>query len=335
MRVAMTLLARDEADVVDSWLRYHLARGVDLVVATDHRSRDGTSEILREHARDGRVVVFREEAEALRQDEWTTRMSRLAATQYGAEWVIPSDADEFWWPREGTFAEVLEAVPHRFGVVRGLMRHFVLRPGDGAPLERLVLRARASTDLTSPYHGQVKVTHRAVADVRLGFGNHDAEGRDLRVLRDWFPFEVLHFPLRSIAQLESKFVARPSLGQHITRARGLLLGGALARFLAETLVDDEAAETGLRDGSLVRDTRLRDALRALDRTGLLPDPSPLTLGEDADLVLDAGVALDLDSAVLADRRCSELEHAVAVLEARGSLPRRLARWAGRRRRSAS
>ena len=53
MRIAMTLVVRDEADIVGTWLDYHLASGVDVVIATDHRSVDGTSEILREHARDG------------------------------------------------------------------------------------------------------------------------------------------------------------------------------------------------------------------------------------------------------------------------------------------
>ena len=102
MRIAMTLVVRDEADIVGTWLDYHLASDVSLVIATDHRSVDGTSEILREHERDGRVVLLREEGDVLRQAEWVTRMSRLAATEHGADWVIPSDADEFWWPRGGS-----------------------------------------------------------------------------------------------------------------------------------------------------------------------------------------------------------------------------------------
>ena len=57
MRIVMTLLVQNEADIVDTWLRYHLARGVDVVIVTDHRSDDGTSEVLHEHARDGTVVV--------------------------------------------------------------------------------------------------------------------------------------------------------------------------------------------------------------------------------------------------------------------------------------
>ncbi len=42
MKLVMTLRARDEADVVDAQIAFHLNAGVDFVVATEHRSQDGT-----------------------------------------------------------------------------------------------------------------------------------------------------------------------------------------------------------------------------------------------------------------------------------------------------
>ena len=42
MKIVMTLLARDERDIVEQHLAFHLAAGVDLVIVTDHASSDGT-----------------------------------------------------------------------------------------------------------------------------------------------------------------------------------------------------------------------------------------------------------------------------------------------------
>jgi hypothetical protein len=99
MRLVMTLLVRDEADVVDAQIAHHLAAGVDHVVATDNRSTDGTTDILERWEATGRLSLIRESGDNLRQSEWVTRMARLAATELAADWIINTDADEFWWPR--------------------------------------------------------------------------------------------------------------------------------------------------------------------------------------------------------------------------------------------
>ncbi len=60
MKLVMTLLARDEADVVDAHLAFHLNAGVDFVVATDNGSEDGTTEILERYERAGHLHLIRE-----------------------------------------------------------------------------------------------------------------------------------------------------------------------------------------------------------------------------------------------------------------------------------
>ncbi|HZO50953.1 MAG TPA: glycosyltransferase family 2 protein [Gaiellaceae bacterium] len=331
MKVVMTLLVRDEADVVGDHLRYHLERGVDFVVATDHRSCDGTTDILREHERAGHLRLIREHGEALRQSEWVTRMARLAATELGADWVISSDADEFWWPREGSLREVLAAVPPRFGAVRGIWRHFVLRPDSPEPFyERMTVRRRPDPDWTSPYHVQVKVVHRADPQVVVSKGNHDAVGERLVLLREWYPFEILHFPLRSRDQLLRKYRAAATAGRlgeggrlprHTSAVEAALREGGEERVYRDFLVDDGALARGLADGRLFEDRRLRDVLagdaRGSERRPTLADD--LALAEEIDALHLHDAATRLRARVEAlDGRVSALERLASVARARAT-----------------
>ena len=148
----------------------------------------------------------------MRQDVWVTRMARLAAVEYGADWVIHSDADEFWWPRGGTLKDVLATVPDRYGVVRGCWRHFLPRPDDGAFFaERMTVRLATPAhpgEKSTIFHAHQKVAHRARRDAEVERGNHNADGSGLVPLRAWHPIEVLHFSFRSVAQLERKGARR-------------------------------------------------------------------------------------------------------------------------------
>ena len=81
MILAQTLVVRDEADVVDAQIAYHLAAGVDVVVATDHQSEDGTTAILEAYERQGVLRLLRESG-PVREDVWRTgwRASRRASS---------------------------------------------------------------------------------------------------------------------------------------------------------------------------------------------------------------------------------------------------------------
>ena len=46
MKLAMTLIVRNEADIIEDNLRYHRAQGVDFFIVLDNGSTDGTVEIL-------------------------------------------------------------------------------------------------------------------------------------------------------------------------------------------------------------------------------------------------------------------------------------------------
>jgi hypothetical protein len=293
VKVVMTLLVRDEEEIVDEHLRYHLESGVDFVIATDHRSVDGTPEILRRYEREGCLHLIREDREEYLQPVYVTRMARLAATDFAADWVINADADEFWWPRDGSFRDIFESVPSRFGAVLGFWRHFVLRPDDERPFyERMIWRRRPSRDPLNPYHPAVKVAHRAHPEVDVMGGNHKVRGPSLTTLPDWLPIEVLHFPVRTTRQLARKFTKVPvdglvRPGRHWVRLAGEIETGGFDEVLAKMLVDDAALAAGLADGSLMRDTRIRDVLRDALAGGPFERPVP-SLEDDLALWAEFG-----------------------------------------------
>lgn len=288
MRVAMTLLVRDEVDIVDDQIAYHLAAGVDMVIATDHRSVDGTTEILEKYEAQGRLHLIREDGEHIRQSEWVTRMARIAATEYEADWVVHSDADEFWWPHRGTLRDVLGRVPAEYGIVRGFLQNFVPRTGNGWYAERMTARLSLSlpiNDPGSPWRPASQLVHRAHPEVVVGQGNHRIEQPLMTGLRSWYPLEILHFPFRTPEQTIRKHANTISgwernLRGDLARARSLLERGRHSAFWDRLAVDDAVLERGLADGALAVDTRLRDALLAVrDRSN--PRMPCASLDQDA------------------------------------------------------
>jgi len=328
MKLVMTLLVRDEADVLDAQLSFHLNAGVDYVIAMDHRSSDGTTEILEAYERDGYLRLIRQDAGEVRQSEWVTSMARLAAVEHSADWVVNSDADEFWWPRAGSLKEALTAVPAPYGVVFAPMCFFLPRLGTGPFFERMTARLVQPAPISSPttrYRPVSKAVHRASATVVVHRGNHSVEGAG-RSLWSWHPLELMHFPDRSAEQLARKYRHTVSAWPRDGRAPGAFVlaaheavgrAAAGAGFERFGLTDEELRE-GHEAGTVVSDTRLRDAIRQLRspsggfaRPDGVRDPLQVSRPTSLDSARDA-----VDAVALRDATLTRLQRDVDDLGAR-------------------
>jgi hypothetical protein len=278
MKVVMTLLVRDEDDIVEANLAYHLHRGVDFVIATDNGSRDGTRAILERYADAGVLQLIDEPGDDYSQHRWVTRMARLAATQHGADWVVHNDADQFWWPEQGSLKDVLAAVPPEYGVLRAAKCNFVARRevGDSAffadalCFREVLPESRAGTTSTGRPVA-IAIAHRGVAGVTVAQGNHSVDGIGLPALPPWAAITLWHFPERDYARFETKIVnggrayARnqelpTSAGRHWRDLYERYQAGALRVEYAALAWSDEELQTGLEDGRLVVDRRLQEVL---------------------------------------------------------------------------
>ena len=334
MRVVETLLVRDEVDVIEAHLSFHLNAGVDFVIATDHDSQDGTTEILEWFARDGYLRRIPEHG-ALDEVAWRTRMARLACDEHGADWVVNADADQFWWPRGGSLEDVLGAVPARFGAVHAFDRVFVPRLDDGSHFaERMVHRLSARAAINAPmstYRPLARVIHRADPGVRVSRGGHATSGTRLVALANWHPIEVLHFPWRSPAQMARKASNFVNAGsRHATvyhaEAHRAARESRLDDHFASLAVDDRSFARGLAGGVLVEDTRLRDGLRLLagggelrEGIGRFPRPhgsqvSLRHLADDETAYAAEAAALREAAVVRASRVVDRFEARVRALE---------------------
>jgi hypothetical protein len=275
MRIVMTLLVRDEADIIRQNVDFHLSRGVDFIIAMDNLSEDETPAILRDYERQGRLRYLLQEEDDYSQGRWVTRMARLAAAEHGADWVINGDADEFWWPQGGDLKMVLAAVPADVPALLVPRTNFVLRATapEADFAEAMTLReVRSVNAFGRPL--PPKALHRAHPEIEVSQGNHGVALDGVPLPTSPVAIEILHFPVRSYAHFVNKIAKG---GAAYERNTDLNVGvgrtwrklyeqwkaGDLRAYFDGLVVDEEAAAIALSEGTLVHDLRLRDALREL------------------------------------------------------------------------
>jgi glycosyltransferase involved in cell wall biosynthesis len=280
MQVWAIGIVRNEADLVRVNVLHHLAQGIDRILLLDDGSTDGTRDVLAELSRD-HPVECQPSMETFRQDRLLTALARTAFIR-GAEWILPIDADEFWYAPSGTIRDLLVGVDA--GAIAVDVVNFVQRreqhttTPDGLLHMTRRVEQPVGTDGTiaglveSERVAYVEIRYprkwiiRAGARLEIGWGNHTVRNSvgPSRYTQD---IVCLHAPLRSRTDLNRKADLERAVAEvgeyleeawHLRRWRRLAAEGQLdAEWRANSYAENCLDVQGLPH-PLVRDDRLRD-----------------------------------------------------------------------------
>jgi glycosyltransferase involved in cell wall biosynthesis len=191
MKLVMTILVKNEADIIEDNIRFHAAQGVDAFLVMDNDSSDGTSDILQ---------------------------------KLGADLIISNDADEFWAATDG---KGLKSRLHNQESVITVKRfnyamsneQFKRRMPYWQCLNKVVSPILYSSSDQLKRQGLsmplVKISPKTIVNPRgllkIKGGNHRARHLMFWRDRDESGIEVHHFPIRSYEQFEKNIQNRKAL----------------------------------------------------------------------------------------------------------------------------
>ncbi|MDD6498716.1 MAG: glycosyltransferase family 2 protein [Bacteroidales bacterium] len=274
-RIVMTLLVKNEEEMLAKHLEFHHAMGVDQFVITDNNSTDRTPEIIAAYKAKGWVAeVINEPSTDYSQKAWVDRMIETARTKCGADWIINADADEFWLPACGSFPELLKDA--RANVLAADIRNVL--PEEGKPWCTWQSLINPVEDYKayglSPYslfnRQTKKVLHRSRGYLQISMGNHKVSM--LPHIERRAEITIFHFNVRGREQFMQKMInGGKQLEQHKGRHGGrhwryfykLYKEGKLAEEY-DRVVGTHVRDRLLSEGYIYEDTRLRDFLEKLN-----------------------------------------------------------------------
>ena len=206
MKVAAVATAWQEGDIAAKFIEHTLSHGVDRIYVAYSPSDDGTGRILRSYRE---VTVILDTEPYHYQPLWMTRLAYQAGDD-GADWIIATDLDEFWYATDGgPIPKALEQLPDNIG--RVYARQY-----------------RQWGDYRQPEaNPHPKVAFRACPTAQVANGNHDVTGLPGLSATEVLDLREQHF--RSLEHMKRKVAERiaridPSLpltdGTHIRELGG-------------------------------------------------------------------------------------------------------------------
>lgn len=217
-KLIMTLLVKDEVDIIRENILYHKEMGIDGIIVTDNNSTDGTLEILEELQKEGIILeIIKEPTLEYFQKEWVDRMIKLAINKYKADIIINIDADEFWYTSSLNLKEtILKNFEDGYNVLNCVLKDFVpIEEKDdflsstyfkGRNLVKYELDELDINKSSYSWENNVtKVIHKAKGYKQISQGNHFVK---MKKHKGKFCPEITiyHYAIRNYKHFEAKTI---------------------------------------------------------------------------------------------------------------------------------
>ena len=279
----MTLVVRDEEDIIEQNIRFHKAMGIDGFIVTSHKSKDYTNNILINLKQEGLVldIIYKDTSEH-QHHIWVDEMIKIAKKKYKADWIINADADEFYYSKflnlkksilmyEKSKANVLYVdSTFLFPDNRKDFLHcpyFVTKPFQNFEAKMLNINQQDKYKLFIGSQNCYKVFHTTKNYRKIYDGNHDIKMSN-KVKLPFSDVTLYHFHIKNyegyhkkvLRWIDSAYYMPEGVGEHMKRMIQLYKENKLKREYEE-IYSDKMREFLIENGVVSIDKSVSNFLK--------------------------------------------------------------------------
>ena len=215
--LVMTILVKNESDIIEANIRTHSNLGVDAFMIMDNNSTDGTRDILSKLSKEFDITIIDEKG-YYQQKKFMTKLAFLAKKKYKPDWIVNSDADEFWIPNSGN--NLKKYLNFKGGVLR-IQRSNMIPPYESLYNDNIwhnsINEVKSQINYRSSYDKNIsilfgQVSRKVITNphglIKINSGNHSAEHIAFWKKHQSKDIHIYHYPIRSYKQFYKRVETR-------------------------------------------------------------------------------------------------------------------------------